>query len=390
MSQVQIIGAGFSGLSLGYFLTKLGVKVSIYESRDRVGGLIQTVQHPFGLIETAANGLLLNDTVSELFRDLNIQFAVKHESAGRRLIYRDGFKKWPLGIGATLIMLFKFVTNKILFRFAPIKNESVIDWGSRVFGSEFTKYLLAPALNGIYGTSDLSAELIYRAFRSAKGSKVTTVAPDKGMSELIDSMKKYIVDHGGEVITSTMGDVRLSKPTVLATSATAAAMMLVEVAPELSRQLSKVKYLPLTTATFFYDLEVPSQKAFGCLFPAPQKFNALGVLFNSYIFQNRSNCLSETWMFGKVGMKESELLDCVSTDRERIFGQKCRPKAYRVTEWPAAVPHYSCQLKEVIDQLKPPPQIYLTGNYLGALGLAKILNYNKTLASTVYEDLAIK
>src|ERR1700683_3677506 len=43
-AKVLILGAGISGLTLGYELNKLGYDFHILEARDRVGGLVWTVR----------------------------------------------------------------------------------------------------------------------------------------------------------------------------------------------------------------------------------------------------------------------------------------------------------------------------------------------------------
>ena len=58
MPTINVVGAGFSGLTTAYFLTKCGFKVRVFEKTDRAGGLIRTIRSAHGLVETAANGLL--------------------------------------------------------------------------------------------------------------------------------------------------------------------------------------------------------------------------------------------------------------------------------------------------------------------------------------------
>jgi monoamine oxidase len=43
-TSVVVLGAGISGLTVGYELTKLGYRVTILEARDRVGGVNWTVR----------------------------------------------------------------------------------------------------------------------------------------------------------------------------------------------------------------------------------------------------------------------------------------------------------------------------------------------------------
>ncbi|HYT50549.1 MAG TPA: hypothetical protein VEL78_09165, partial [Pyrinomonadaceae bacterium] len=50
------------------------------------------------------------------------------------------------------------------------------------------------------------------------------------------------------------------------------------------------------------------------------------------------------------------------------------PLAVHITRWPNALPHYSIELENILTSLPPPPRnLALVGNYLGRIGLAKIL-----------------
>ena len=66
MQTITVAGAGFSGLTTAYFLTKQGCKVRVVEKTDRPGGLIRTIHTEHGLVETAANGLLNSVRLQEM------------------------------------------------------------------------------------------------------------------------------------------------------------------------------------------------------------------------------------------------------------------------------------------------------------------------------------
>ncbi len=45
-----------------------------------------------------------------------------------------------------------------------------------------------------------------------------------------------------------------------------------------------------------------------------------------------------------------------------------------LTNWPEALPHYSIDLERILTQLPAPPRsVALVGNYLGRIGLAKLI-----------------
>src|SRR5690348_11532904 len=55
-AKVVVLGAGVSGLTTGYELSKLGYNVRILEARDRVGGVNWTLRRGAGHTETGPGG----------------------------------------------------------------------------------------------------------------------------------------------------------------------------------------------------------------------------------------------------------------------------------------------------------------------------------------------
>ncbi len=116
------------------------------------------------------------------------------------------------------------------------------------------------------------------------------------------------------------------------------------------------------------------------MFPRGQGFRARGVLFNDCIFEGRGPAHSEAWIFGGaldpdvVNLSDQELAQLIADERKRFFGADDSALDVRITRWPNALPHYSIDLERILTTLRPPPpNIALVGNYLGRIGLAKIL-----------------
>lgn len=59
-TEVVIIGAGLAGLTAGYYLTKDGIDVKIYEARNRIGGRVYTHYFDDGVFEECG-GKEIND-----------------------------------------------------------------------------------------------------------------------------------------------------------------------------------------------------------------------------------------------------------------------------------------------------------------------------------------
>ena len=384
---ITVVGAGFSGLTTAYFLTKHGFKVRLIEKSDRPGGLICTIRTEQGLVETAANGLLSSARLEAMCDDIGVPLVTTRREARRRFIYRGRPKQVPLTIGDMLTLSGRVVLN--VAKFSPRPFESIGDWSRRVLGPGAADYLLAPALGGIYaGDPDqLSASLVFgkahlpnhlNTTKPAKGKLHGTVAPPNGMQQLIDGLVDYLKRSGAEFGLNEGG--RQPHQTVVCLSASAAAKYLEDIAPEVSASLAQVEMLSLATVTCFYPQDAAQLKGFGCLFPRGQGFRARGVLFNDFIFEGRGPAHAETWIFGGaldaevVNFGDDEFAAAITADRQRFYGGHDEALQMHVTRWPKALPHYTIELERILTTLPaPPPKVALVGNYLGRIGLAKIL-----------------
>ena len=107
---------------------------------------------------------------------------------------------------------------------------------------------------------------------------------------------------------------------------------------------------------------------------------ARGVLFNDSIFEGRGLSHAETWIFGGaldadvVNLTDEEFAQLIASERKRFYGVRNEPLAVHVTRWPNALPHYTIELEKILTTLPaPPPNVTLVGNYLGRIGLAKLV-----------------
>jgi oxygen-dependent protoporphyrinogen oxidase len=393
--RVTVVGAGLTGLFSAYYLKRAGHDVIIYESSERVGGLVQTLSTPYGPVETAANGMLNSPEFEEMCEVIGCEMTVAKSESRKRFIFRNGkARRWPLNIAETLVMIFKFFISAVTFKLKPRPSESVDVWASRVFGSGFSKQFLGPALSGIYAgdIEMMSAPLIFNRFFIKNKKKPLKnnrglVAPLKGMGDLANCLKDYLVLENVKFKLSEL--FILSKhpsnePLIIATSSNEASKCLREKFSEVAQKLGDIDTLPLVTATFF--VNEPLLKGFGCLFPKQEKFSSLGVLFNTEIFEGRSKdrkYFSETWILGGafnrniISLSDSEITTLIREDRARLGGMQEKFMGSVITRWPSVLPHYTLELEKTLNldiflKLKN-DLIFLQGRYNGTLGLSRIL-----------------
>ena len=387
--QVKVIGAGFSGLVTAYYLAKAGFKVQIVEKTSRPGGLIQTLQTPHGPVETAANGIRNSVRLETICEDVGVPLRATLREARARFIFRGRPTRFPLEGSEVLKLGFKFASSATSLRPRPM--ETIANWGRRVVGAGATDYFLAPALGGIYaGDPDrLSASLIFgqaslpphlQTTRPARPKLRGIVAPPKGMQQLVAGLCDYLDRVGVESVFNHEVQLKPDEPTIVCTSVRAAAECLQDAAPQLSESLRQIEMMPLVTVTCQYDPSASKLKGFGCLFPRHEGFRARGVLFNEWIFEGRGPAHSETWIFGGaldpgiVEMSDRELMQLIATERKRLYGEDHEPIGIHLTTWPEALPHYSIDLERILTTLPAPPaNVALVGNYLGRIGLAKLV-----------------
>jgi protoporphyrinogen/coproporphyrinogen III oxidase len=383
-ADVQVVGGGFSGLAVAYFFAKAGRKVRLVEKAGRQGGMIRTLETPYGPAETAANALLSNALVESTAQDLGIELVATLPSSRKRFILRAGrMRRWPLSLSGSWkvarAFFFYFLKRQKL---APEPRESISDWGNRVLGEEATNYLLVPALSGIYAGApeSLSASLIlgrfFRGGRVPPGKLRGSVAPLGGMQNWISGFTHYLKSQGVEFSNQAEECI----PTVVALPPHQAREFLAPRSPRLAAGLEEIETLSLLSVNCFFEGQ-RGIDGFGCLFPRSEGFRVLGVLANDRIFPGRAKeCISETWIFGGatdpaiVEIPEEELLALIRAERSRM-GLSGTLLHAEVNRWPRAIPHYNLALEKALEGLAPFAEGHyrLFGTYLGDLGLARVL-----------------
>ena len=424
--KVSVIGAGFSGLTSAYYLKRAGFDVEVFESSERSGGLIQTRRENEGLVETAANAILNSPLVEELFTTVGVPLAPTLRSSRRRYIFRSGrMRRWPLGLISSF-RVFLFILKFLIWRraVAPAFGETINLWAERVVGTEARDYLINTGLQGIYAgdPSRLSASLILGRFfrprkpvqipvenrvrpkrrsnwrerlrqrRKLKGPKGSVSAPE-GLGQLLSALERYLRAQGvqfhfrsieaGESAETTT--TMPTTPVVIATPPHAAASILTNFASEVDERaalLSRIEMSPVTTTTAFFEQTDPASEGFGVLFPAVEKKRMLGVLKNNLIFNGRvtRRSYSETWIQGGalqpelINLSDEQIRQSIRDERADVFHLRETERASYLTRWPRGIPHYTCELEAMLPTLeRAQNNVFLIGNYLGDLGLGKIL-----------------
>ncbi|MBK9039858.1 MAG: FAD-dependent oxidoreductase [Bdellovibrionales bacterium] len=407
--KVVVIGGGISGLTAALGLVEAGFSVKLYEEKDAVGGLIGTYRSEFGISESAANGILNSRIVENLCQRLGVPLVGTLPSARSRYVYvGNKARRWPF----SLIESFSFLSKLLWYRIrgkdriAPTSGETVTGWLTRWFGPWVDEKLLGPALLGIYASRsrELSASLVLGPLfgrpKHPKPSLRGTVAPLGGMGALIRALEERTRALGVEIFTGSTYRWELwedgKTPHVLATSAAQAARITKAVFPVLSKGLEQIRMVPVISATLFFSKGDTALKGFGCLFSESERANSLGVLIPTCIFPGRSSVSSETWILGgavkpeAIELSEAEILKKILEDRARLFGRRSQPLSQNIFIWKEALPIYDLYLESFLSELHLPASLFLTGNYLGKIGIAGLIEKSLNISNEILSQRGTK
>lgn len=396
MSAARVVGAGLSGLAAAWRLAEAGFAVEIVEATERPGGLIETIGTPHGRIEAAANAFVWTPSVATLFESFDITPQFASTEAGRRYIFRDGLpRRWPLDAAETVTLALRGARVALTRRSAPAGRETVLEWGDRIWGPAPTRWLISPALQGLYAAAagELAAGAVVGNGGSFMRRGISKIArPVGGMTALMDRLVERLRQQG---TTFTFG-ARLdaldpSVPTVVATDASAAAALVEPHAPRLAAALASLPMTSLALTTCFFRPDERDLHGFGVLFPRDCGVEALGVRFDSDIFpaEQDPKWRVETWitrMDGSNGdlLDSSQLCRAAAIDRLALTGRINDPVDVVTTYRPDALPLYGSGVLDVQSRMADlPPWLALAGNYMGRLGASQLLDVATEAATRV-------
>ena len=407
MKNIVIVGAGFSGLSLAYYLNKNGFAVSVIDKNKVTGGMIQSLPGTHGTTETAANGFLNTALVETFLKEIGASYIPSSNASKKRFIFRDRLRRWPLNILESLQLFLKalqFLFKSKVEKLAQPK-ESVQEWSDRHFTRSMTDFLLAPALQGIYAGDivDLSGSLVLNPILTRKKQKklshASLLSSKGGMGTIIKTLEKFLIRQGVQFVYGKSWTPEISADLlVIATPFAEAATILQKLdepnARENAAVLLQMQDSPLISVTQFFAQPPRQGQGFGVLFPRKQNVRPLGVLWNKMIFDRAEEMHSETWILGGaldkeiMQLEDPEILRIIHDTREKVFADQQTPLESKITRWPKAIPHYTVEHEKKIQLLKPMTRVILHGNYLGVIGLSRILEKSKLLAESLAKGTA--
>lgn len=402
LSSIVIIGGGVSGLSTAYFLAQRGIRSTIFEKSDRLGGLIKTDIVQGCRLEAGPDSYIATKpAVTKLAQrlDLTDRIIGSNDRARRVFIVRGGKLvplpkgmammvpgQWPPVLSSELIgpaTKLRFLAELLSRRRHRRDDISIATFVTDHFGKEALEYIAEPLLSGVYGgeSSQLSAESVLPRFvgyerdygslirgvrheqKNSKGANLF-LSFSGGMQTLIDSLIRAVSGwveliqgeasqvervqdrwrvHGGNQFVDS-GQLVLAGPSHMA------ARILGLAAPHLASELDAIPYSSCILITLIYDrnrLGHPLD-GFGFLVPAAERRTIAAATWISTKFPSRvPENLAALRAFiidpeasGLLNSRSEDLISLVRTDFKRLMGIESDPLHSTVYKWPKSMPQY--------------------------------------------------
>lgn len=362
MENIVVIGAGLTGLTTAFLLTRKGKKVHVLEQSNRTGGQIYTFREEGFVFESGPNtGVVSYPEVAELFAALApaCELETAHEEAKRRLIWKgDKFRALPSGLFSAITTPLFSLGDKFRILGEPFRakgtnpDEAVGELAARRLGKSFLHYAVDPFLSGVYAGDPMKLVTRYalpklynleQQYGSFIRGTIAKAKLPKTERDRLASKKVFSAAGGLENLTIAMTEaigkehITLSatgitirpsnkqwlisyqtplggEQTILADKVitTVGAYSLPELLPFVPKEdmdkISNLKYAPVVQASVGIrntnDLQF---NAFGGLVPSCEKKEVLGILFPSACFDGRASKEGALFSFFIGGVKHAEL-----------------------------------------------------------------------------------
>lgn len=408
-TEIVIIGAGLTGLTIGHYLKKNGIQFKILDKASKPGGVIHSIEEDGFLYETGPNtGVIANPEVAELFEELkdNCKLEVADPKAKRRLIWKNG--KWhALPSGPFSAIGTKLFRKRDKFRILgePFRKqgtdpmESVAGLARRRLGKSFLDYALDPFISGIYAGDPEKLVTKYalpKMYALEKGygslikggikkSKLNKANPrmakatrevfsaEGGLINLVNALEKSITTENIVLNTNKLNvkktdntytttyeiDGKTNELSSTFVVSTIGAYAIPDLMPFLSetelKNITNLNYAKVVLAILGYkEWNGIPINAFGGLIPSKEKRNILGILFTSSFFKNRApkdGALLSVFIGGSrvpsvVDMSDEEIKELALANIKEMMGTNLEPDLVKIVKYPYAIAQYEASSKE--------------------------------------------
>jgi len=425
MIDVAVIGGGISGLTAAYELKRQGYDVKVLERQIRSGGnaisentggfLMEhgpsTINATVSEVHELSNALGLNPSVVDLSDRVKQRYLVKRGKL-------NGISVDPLGFLRSSYLSpkgrMRLMAEAVIPKGNNDSDETVDQYFTRRFGSEFAARIMDPLVGGLYaGRSDeLSVRSVFPKLielEQTYGSVCKAVLVRHLQGRMMPAKRLYSWSNGigslpaalsvalsGNIRTGitvrtvqvrgtgfeidTLKDGKINARSVLmATQPHVAAALLENVSLNGAGAISEIAAPPLAVVFMGYKRHAVDHPLDGLGYLSPSSENRLltGVQFSSSMFSGRApeGYVSLTGYLGgtrcpnvaKLG--DDQLIALAEEEFRDLLGVRGCPKIARIRRWPRGIPQYHLGHQERVRKIQDiplnAPGLFVTGNYLG-------------------------
>ena len=418
-----VLGAGITGLTLGYYLHKKRSDFLVFESNGSIGGNISTTINNGFVCENGPNTVLMNNEgTKKLISDLQLDKEVIYPNSNnnKRFLIRKGkLIEIPRSLRQFLRSNFLSCKAKIRIIFEVFKkktnnNTSVYEFFKRRFGKEFHDRIIEPFLTGIYAgnTRKMSIKHVLKKIwemeqnhgsiilgfikKKSRNQIPKSFNFKKGISRLSDSIFQEIkektilnskitsiskIGNFYEISINNKIKFRCDK---LVSTISAYDLSEIIYDRKLSQALKKVSYYPIHVLHLGLEKEkiLKDISGFGVLTKPADKTNFLGIIFNSKIFPHVAPIGKDlvTVMIG--GARQGELL---RLDKEFLFDRVIKDVRKLISYngkiimkhdflWKRAIPQYELNHEAIVSKIEEfqnkNKNFHITGNYYNGISVS--------------------
>ncbi len=272
---INIVGAGFTGLTMAYYLSKNGWIVNLIEKDNEVGGLAASYKVNGQYLEKFYHHWFTNDNdIISLIKDLKCEENIISRPIKNGMYFANNFFKLsspldllkfkPLNFINRIRLGFVVLNVRIIKNWIKLENITAKDWLVKICGKQGYKVVWEPLLKGKFGryAEEVSAVWFWNKLKLRGGSrgekgKEYLAYYKGGFGALADRMVEKIIENNGklilnaEVVEATNEGVKLkdntfykADKTVLTIPFPIIANVLKNIAPiEYINSLLKVQYI---------------------------------------------------------------------------------------------------------------------------------------------------
>lgn len=431
---IGIIGAGISGLSLAWHLSKAGKAYMLLEASDHPGGLIRTKKAGDCILEQGPNSILCDQEILDFLNEVGLQDEMIEAAtvSKSRYIYRNGrYRQLPgnplqlLTTGFLSASAKLSIMKEFLLRSEGKRIETLAEFIERRFNKEICDYVLNPFVSGIF-SGDPAQLLVEETFPqlleyekkygsvlkglSKNASRKKSLSFRKGMQRLPEKIaeKLYIryrcqvtgIRKNGNdylVLAKENDSERVFRFSgiVLAAPAFTCAEIIRNLHPDFSEALSLIRYPPMAAVYTVYPKNSVKHalNGFGGLNPGIENRFAAGSIWSTSVFPDRcapGQVLFTTFVGGEQkrahALKQNEaIMQEVHNELSKDYNISSHPLFQEIVKWEKSIPQYDKAIPEVrkIIPLLEQEGIYCCANWLGGVSLAECIKKGKALAQRI-------